>query len=195
MKQFWQMFRTFFLIGGFTFGGGYAMLTMIRDEIVEKKKWMSDEEFLDLFAVAQSLPGVFAVNISIFVGYKIRQLPGAILCGVATILPSFLIILGVVMFFTEFRDNPHVVSVFKGLRPAVVALIAAPVITTWRAMNLPLTSLWIPTAVAICVWAGGLSPILAIVLAGSAGWLYTRKLSRIIHKKDTRESSSDQQEK
>lgn len=185
-KQLWQMFRTFFLIGGFTFGGGYAMLEMIREEIVTKKQWLTEEEFVDLFAVAQSLPGVFAVNISIFVGYRIRKLVGAITCGLATVLPSFLIILVVAMFFSAFRDNPHVIRIFKGLRPAVVALIAAPVITTWKALRLSAVALWIPATVALAVWLLGVSPILVIILAGVGGWIYTKQIAATLKKQDKR---------
>ena len=182
MAQLWQMFRSFFLIGGFTFGGGYAMITLIRDEVVGRKGWLSDEEFIDLFAVAQSLPGVFAVNISIFIGYRIKKYLGAVTCALATILPSFLIILMIAMFFSSFRDNPHVIRVFKGLRPAVVALIAAPVITTWKALHLGYSSLWIPAVVALAVWWLGISPVIVIILAGALGWLYTMHLHKSIDK-------------
>ena len=101
------LFLTFIKIGAFTIGGGYAMLPLIQREVVDRG-WMKKEEFIDLFAVAQSLPGIFAVNISIFVGYKLKKLPGAICCALGTILPSFLIILGIALFFTQFKDNSWV---------------------------------------------------------------------------------------
>ena len=133
--MYWTLFITFVRIGAFTIGGGYAMLPLIQREVVDRG-WMSKEEFIDLFAVAQSLPGVFAVNISIFVGYKLKKLTGSVICALGTILPSFLIILAIALFFTQFRENEWVEKAFKGLRPAVVALIAVPVITTARSLRL-----------------------------------------------------------
>ena len=127
--MYWESFKTFFKIGAFTFGGGYAMIPIIESEIVEKRKWISKDEFVDLIAVAQSCPGVFAINLSTFIGYKIKRVPGAICTTLATALPSFIIILLIALFFHSFQDNPVVESIFKGIRPAVVALIAVP---TWN---------------------------------------------------------------
>ena len=170
--QLWQLFKTFTLIGAFTFGGGHAMLQLIREEIVSKHKWMTDEEFIDLFAVAQSLPGVFAVNISIFVGYRLQGFRGACVCALGTTLPSMLIILIIAMFLTQFRENPYVEKVFKGIRPAVVALIAAPVVSTWRTMKLGWKKVWIPALAAILIWYRGVNPVTVIIIAGLAGWIY-----------------------
>ena len=127
--MYWESFKTFFKIGAFTFGGGYAMIPIIESEIVEKRKWISKDDFVDLIAVAQSCPGVFAINLSTFIGYKIKRVPGAICTTLATALPSFIIILLIALFFHSFQDNPVVESIFKGIRPAVVALIAVP---TWN---------------------------------------------------------------
>ena len=91
---YWTAFKTFFRIGAFTIGGGYAMIPMIESEVVDKHKWLSKEEFLDLIAVAQSCPGVFAINMSIFIGYKLRKIKGAIAASTGTALPSFVIIRG-----------------------------------------------------------------------------------------------------
>ena len=117
------LFLTFMKIGMFTIGGGYAMLPLIQREVVDRG-WMTKEEFIDIFSVAQSLPGIFAVNISIFVGYRLRKKMGGFICALGTILPSFLIILLIALFFTQVKDNVWVEKAFKGLRPAVVALIA-----------------------------------------------------------------------
>ena len=106
------MFKTFFKIGMFTFGGGYAMIPMIEEEVVNKHHWVSREEFLDLIAIAQSCPGVFAINISTFIGYKLKKRRGAITCALGTALPSFLIILAIAMFFHQFEDNPVVAAIF-----------------------------------------------------------------------------------
>lgn len=104
MKGLLNLFLVFFRIGGFTFGGGYAMLPFIEQELVDRKRWIGREEFLDLFAIAQSIPGVFAVNMSISIGYKLRGLVGAVVCAIGTILPSFAVILCIAMFFIDFRE-------------------------------------------------------------------------------------------
>ena len=114
---YWQSFITFFKIGMFTLGGGYAMIPIIEAEVVDKHKWISKEEFLDLIAIAQSCPGVFAINISIFIGYKLRKVKGAIAASIGTALPSFLIILMIAIFFSKFKDNPVVAAIFRGIRP------------------------------------------------------------------------------
>lgn len=167
-----RLFLTFFRIGAFTFGGGYAMLPLIQRDVVDKNRWISQEDFIDLFAVAQSLPGVFAVNIAIFVGYKIRKFWGGFMAAMATILPSFLIILALALFFQSVEDNPIVIKIMKGLRPAVVALIAAPVFTTWKAMKAKRTMLWIPILSALLVWFLGVSPVIIIIIAGIIGMVY-----------------------
>lgn len=169
-----QLFGTFFLIGGFTFGGGYAMLELIRRQIVDKHHWMKDEEFIDLFAVAQSLPGVFAVNISIFVGYRLQGLAGAIVCGIGCTLPSFLIILMIAIYAGRFRGNPTVDAVFKGIRPTVVALIIAPCLSVWRALHLSPVHLWIPLFSAALVAFCGVSPVTIILVSALIGWFYSR---------------------
>lgn len=109
----------------FTIGGGYAMIPLIEREIV-KRQWMTKEDFMQMFAITQSLPGVFAVNISIFVGYRLRGFWGSLVCALGTILPSFVIILIIALFFDKFQDNPYVIRIFNGIRPAVVALILVP---------------------------------------------------------------------
>ncbi|MDL2282213.1 chromate transporter [Parabacteroides sp. OttesenSCG-928-G06] len=167
-----SLFFTFVKIGLFTIGGGYAMLPLIEREVVSRK-WLTQEEFIDLFSVAQSLPGVFAVNISIFVGYKIKKLPGAFICALGTILPSFLIILFIALFFTRIADNEIVERVFKGIRPAVVALIAVPVLTTARTLKLKGWTLLIPLVSALLIWLAGFSPVWVIIAAILGGFTYT----------------------
>ncbi len=175
--MYWTLFITFVRIGAFTIGGGYAMLPLIQREVVDRG-WMSKEEFIDLFAVAQSLPGVFAVNISIFVGYKLKKLTGSVICALGTILPSFLIILAIALFFTQFRENEWVEKAFKGLRPAVVALIAVPVITTARSLRLRGWVLVIPVVVALSIWWLSLSPVYIIIVAAAGGLYYRMYLKR-----------------
>lgn len=174
---YWSMFASFFKIGAFTFGGGWAMISIIEREIVDKHHWIEREDFLDLLAVAQSLPGILAVNIATAVGDKLRGGKGSAVAALGTILPSFLIILCIAIFLTpDMIKNNHVISsIFMGIRPAVVALIVAPVITSAKAAKLNKFTIWIPIIVALMIsldlgWPS--NPILYIVLGaiGGLGW-------------------------
>lgn len=126
-----QIFGVFAKIGAFTIGGGYAMISLIQNEIVSRK-WLGEEEFTELITLSQTAPGLLAVNISIFTGFRLRGVKGSIVATLASILPPFLIILAIAMVFSGFKDNPVVVRVFKGIRPAVVALILVPMINMAR---------------------------------------------------------------
>lgn len=167
-----NLFRIFLRIGFFTFGGGYAMIPAIEAEIVDRHKWMDRKEFIDLLAMAQTCPGAMAVNISVFVGYKIRRLPGAIASTLGVALPSFLIILIVAMFFHKFQDNEVVKSIFNGIRPAVVALIAAPVFSMARTARIGWTNFWIPVVCAILICLLDVNPVYVLFAAGMGGYLY-----------------------
>lgn len=174
---YWQLFATFFKIGAFTFGGGWAMISIIEREIVDKHNWIERDDFLDLLAVAQSLPGILAVNIATAIGDKLRGMRGSILASAGTILPSFLIILAIAIFLTPdmIKNNRVISSIFMGIRPAVVALIIAPVITSARAAKLTLKTVWIPLVVALMIsldLGAASSPILYIVLGGLGGYLF-----------------------
>jgi len=166
------LFTTFFKIGMFTLGGGYAMIPIIETEVVDKHRWVTKEEFLDLIAIAQSCPGVFAINISTFIGYKLYKRRGAISCALGTALPSFLIILAIAMFFHQFEDNPVVAAIFRGIRPAVVALIAVPTFNLAKSAKISWVNCWIPIGGALLIWLMGVSPILIILAAAIGGWLY-----------------------
>ncbi|MCQ2128147.1 MAG: chromate transporter [Bacteroidaceae bacterium] len=167
-----EAFLTFFKIGLFTIGGGYAMIPMIEEEVVRKRNWVSREEFLDLIAIAQTCPGVFAINISIFIGYKIKRTPCALVASLGTALPSFLIILLIAMFFYQFQDNRVINAIFQGLRPAVTALVAIPVFTLARNAHINLANCWIPLVTGVLIAFLGISPILIIIAAGVAGFVY-----------------------
>lgn len=169
--MYWTLFLTFVKIGTFTIGGGYAMLPLIQREVVDRG-WLSKEDFIDQFSVAQSLPGIFAVNISIFVGYKLKKVMGGVVCALGTILPSFFIMLAIALFFTHVQDNVWVERAFKGLRPAVVALIAVPCLTTARSIKLSYKQLLIPIGAALLISLGGVSPVWIIVAAILGGLYY-----------------------
>ena len=168
----WELFKTFFHIGLFTFGGGYAMIPLIEQKVVDEKQWISRESLLDLIAIAQSCPGVFAINISTFVGYKIRGNKGAVCTSLGTALPSFLIILLIAMFFHQFMNVGWVAAMFRGIRPAVVALIAVPTFNMARRVGINLNCCWIPIVSALLIWAMGVNPIFILLAAGVGGWLY-----------------------
>ena len=122
----WDLFYTFAKVGAFTIGGGLAMLSLIRDVVIKQKKWLDDDEFLDVIALSQSLPGLLAVNLAIFIGYRANGTKGSIAATLGSVLPSFIMILIIAMAFAQFRYNPVVDAIFKGIRPVVVALIAVP---------------------------------------------------------------------
>jgi chromate transporter len=123
LKELFEIFITFFKIGAFTLGGGYAMLPLIEKEVVENKKWATQEEIIDIFAIAQSVPGVVAVNTSIFVGYKRAKLKGGIAAVLGAVLPSFLIILAIYQLLFSLSNNIYVIKAFAGVRAGVTALI------------------------------------------------------------------------
>lgn len=122
-----EIFWVFTKIGAFTIGGGYAMIPLIQNEM-SRRGWLSEEELPDIIALAQSAPGILAVNVAIFAGYRIRGLKGSIVATVGTALPSFFIILFIAALFSGYQNNPDVIRIFKGIRPVVISLIAVPMI-------------------------------------------------------------------
>lgn len=150
------------------------MIPMIEEEVVNKRKWIDREAFLDLLAVAQTIPGVFAVNMSINIGYRLRKTRGAVTCALGCVLPSFLIILAIALFFHSFRDNKTMEAIFKGIRPAVVALIAAPCIKLARSARITLSNVWLPVGAALLIWLLGVSPVYIILAVGIGGYMYGR---------------------
>ena len=156
------------------------MISLIEREVVENRKWIPREEFLDLLAVSQSLPGILAVNISVAVGDRLRGMRGSIAAALGTILPCFLIILSIAIFLTPdlIQNNRVVSAIFRGIRPAVVALIIAPVITSGRAAKIGWKTVWIPVVSALLIWSKWpvvSNPILYVVLGGVCGYLWLRR--------------------
>ena len=172
MNIYLESFKTFFKIGIFTLGGGYAMIPLIEEEVVNRHRWVGKEEMLDLIAIAQSCPGVFAINIAIFIGYKLNKVRGALATTLGTALPSFLIILIIAMFFHQFEDNRLVAAMFRGIRPAVVALIAVPTFNLGKRAELNKFTIWIPVVSALAIWLLGVSPIWIIIVAGVGGYIW-----------------------
>jgi chromate transporter len=168
MAKLFELFMIFFKIGAFTIGGGYAMVPLIQDEICSKKKWSTDKEFIDIIAIAQSLPGVLAVNTASIVGYKLFGIPGVIAASLGAVLPSFLIILVIAMFFVEFAKYKITESIFRGVRPAVVALIAYSVIKLGKNIGFSYFNLII-AALALILILSGAHPIIVVIAAGIVG--------------------------
>ena len=167
-----KLFTTFFRIGLFTFGGGYAMIPLIEHDVVEKNCWLPKKDFVDLLAVAQSAPGVFAVNMAVFVGYRLRGVRGALAAAFGCVLPSVAIILFIALFFRRFRHIEVVNNIFMGIRPVVVALIAVPVFNVAKSAGIGWSTVWIPVLSALLIALFGVSPIYVIIVAGTAGFIW-----------------------
>lgn len=162
MVSLWQIFLVFAKIGAFTIGGGIPMIAAIKSELIEKG-WLKDEDFLDIITLAQTAPGLFAANIAILTGHKLRGTKGSIVATIASCLPPFLIILMVAMFFTEFKDNEYVIHAFKGIRPVVVALIGVPMIDMLKATKMRWWSWVIVAASMTLVCFMKVSPIYILI--------------------------------
>lgn len=173
--MFIEIFSVFFKIGCFTIGGGYAMVPVIQREVVEEKKWISQEEFLDAIAITNSLPGPLATNSATYVGYKLAGIPGAITAVFATALPSFLIILIIATFFTAIKDSKIVQNIFNGIRPAVVALILFAVIKLAKSVGLRALNIIISLGTLIAMVFFNVHPFLAVITSGIIGFFLFRE--------------------
>lgn len=172
MKILLDLFWIFFKIGTFTIGGGYAMVPLIEKEVVDKKGWVGKDDFVQMFALAQSSPGPIAVNVSVFVGYKVAGIPGMLVSVFGTIFTAFAILLVVAMLYTGVSSNHYVESMFKGIRPAVVALVAAPVIRMSKNAKINKKTILIPIITAVLVAFLKVNPIYIIIIAAAGGILY-----------------------
>lgn len=178
MQMLLDLFCTFFRIGLFTFGGGYAMLPLLQRDIVEKKKWATEEELLDYFAVGQCTPGIIAVNTATFVGYKEKKVPGAIFATLGIVAPSLVIITIIAALLSNFADVPAVQNAFAGIRVAVCVLILNSVVKLLKKSVVDGLTLGIYIVVFIgSVLLSSVSPVLFIVAAALLGiivrvWLH-----------------------
>ena len=181
MVSYWQIFLVFAKIGAFTIGGGIPMIAAIKSELVERK-WMNDEDFIDIITLAQTAPGLFAVNISILTGYKLRGTKGSVVATIASSLPPFMIILLVAMFFTTFKDNEYIIKAVKGIRPVVAALIGVPLISMIKATKMRWWSwiLMVSSLLLVCIL--NFSPInillCVIVAAAFISWWRDREQNK-----------------
>lgn len=171
MTSLWTIFTSFLKIGAFTFGGGYAMIPLIQAEMIERRGWLSHEDFMGQLAIAQSIPGPIALNMAVFVGFKTRGTKGALAALIGVVLPSFFIILLIATSFAEFKENSVVAAAFKGVRPAVVALIAAPLINMAKGMSW--WKIGIAILAAFVIWRLGISPVWFILFGALVGILWS----------------------
>lgn len=170
----WEIFATFFKIGAFTFGGGFAMIPIIKEEVVVKRNWVKDEDFIDIISIAQSSPGPIAVNSSIYVGYKIKGFLGALVATLGVVAPSFLIILFIAKFFYEFKDNIFIEKIFLGIRPAVVALILSAIYGLVKKSGFSYFQLLIAVFTALVIIFLKINPIYMIFLGIVGSIVYNR---------------------
>lgn len=169
MKILLKLFLIFARIGGFTFGGGYAMLPMLQKEVVEKYGWATQEELMDYYAIGQCTPGVIAVNTATFIGYKIKGISGAIFATLGVVSPSLVIVSVIAAFISNFQDLQVVQHAFAGIRAAVVALIISAVIKIGKKSLVDIFTVIIFLAVAGLSFFTDISPILFVVAAGACG--------------------------
>ncbi len=180
--MFWQLFYTYLKIGTFTLGGGYAMLPLIQREVVDRKHWIDEEEFLNMIALAQAAPGLIAVNSAIFIGWRVGGWRGVCGAVLGAVLPSFLIILMIAMVFRDWKEQPAVEAIFKGIRPAVVALIAAPLFKLAKNAKISWITALIPITAALLIWLLHVNPVwiilATIIITPCSIWLYSHRSSR-----------------
>lgn len=166
-----DLFVTFMKIGGFTLGGGAAMIPLMEQQVVTRHQWLTHSEFMDIMAVSQATPGVFAVNMASHIGYKVGGIRSGIIASLGVVFPSLIIILLIAIIFSRFRDNRWVEAAFMGIRPAVVALLAVPVFKMAKTARVTWSNVWIPIlSTALIVY--GVTPALIILVAGIAGFFY-----------------------
>lgn len=177
-----RMLLKFFLtcnkIGAFTLGGGYAMIPIMEQEFVDKNHWMDKQEFMDIMVVAQTTPGIFSVDMASHIGYKLKGIWGGIVGALGIALPSIVVITLIAIFFRNFKDNVYVNRFFCGVRPAVVALIAAPCFKMAKTANITWKNSWIPLTSCLLIWLMGVSPIWIILAAGLGGYLWGKYQQR-----------------
>lgn len=164
-RNLFSIFLTFFKIGAFTIGGAYAMIPLIRREVCEQRKWITDEDFLDGLAAAQSCPGPIAINLSIYLGMHVKRGWGMAAAVLGTVLPSLITISLIAAMFVNYADQPLVRKAFHGLKPALIALIAVPLIQMTKSAGLNLSNFWVPIATMVLVAIFGVSPIWLILAA------------------------------
>ena len=173
MKKLWTLYSTFFRIGIFTFGGGYAMLPLIQREVVEKQGWADEAEVMDYYAVGQCTPGVIAVNVATFIGRKIGGIPGAIFATLGVVSPSIVIISIIAAFLSSFAENSYVQHALAGIRLAVCALVSVSIFKLFKKGIVDAVTAIIAVAVFLLIKFLGISPVVAVVLSALVGIIFS----------------------
>lgn len=176
-KELWIIFKTFFKMGAVTFGGGYAMLPILRREIVEKYKWMSEEQVMDFYAISQGLPGIIAINVAVFIGYTRQRVLGAITAAFGMVTPSVVIITIIAMFLSNFQDNVYVRHALSGVSVCVCALILDAVVGMWKKGVKDKFGIFLFTMMLLIMTFTSISPILLVIVSAISGIVYKRYLS------------------
>jgi chromate transporter len=171
LKKLIKIFWIFFKIGSFTFGGGMAMLPLIQKEVVDNQKWINDEEILDIFAISQSVPGVIAINSSMFVGNRVMGFSGAIAASLGVILPAFFSIIIIVIALMKFKNNIYIEKVFSGIKAASAALILLSAISLGKSVLKSKSSYVIAAASFLIIVILNVSAAWAIILGGVSGYV------------------------
>ncbi|HHX28080.1 MAG TPA: chromate transporter [Firmicutes bacterium] len=166
-----SIFWSFFLIGAFTFGGGWAMIPLIKRELVERRRWLEDSEFVDLLAIAQSGPGPIAVNTATVTGYKMRGVLGSLSAVAGAALPSFLTILAFASVLVRYKSAPVIDAFFRGMRPAILGLLAAAVWQVGKGSIRERSDLWFVAAGVFLLFVLGEGPVVAVLMSGLLGIL------------------------
>ena len=174
MKTLWQLFAAFMRVGALTFGGGYAMIPMLEREVVNRHHWATEEELMDYYAVGQCTPGVIAVNVATFVGYKIAGNLGGVIATLGVVTPSLLIIMFIASVLQNFADVPAVKSAFAGIRVCVSVLIFNAVLKLWKKAVVDKAALVLFVLVFLLSLFTKLSPVVFVVFCAAAGILLTR---------------------
>ncbi len=169
MSEYWKIFVSFFKIGLFTFGGGYAMMPLFRQELIEKHKYINENELIDYYSIGQCTPGVIAVNVATFTGYKIKGVLGAATATLAIVLPSLMIIMALAGILQTLSDNQIVAHAFAGIRIGVIALILNEVIHLFKKAVTSRLQMGIFAAILVVLLFGGVSAIMAVIMAASVG--------------------------
>lgn len=169
MKILWELFWAFFRIGLFTFGGGYAMLPLLQREVVEVKGWAKDEEVLDFYAIGQSTPGIIAINTATFVGYKVKNVKGALAATMGMITPSLIIIMVIATFFTHFQEYQVVQHAFMGIRAAVCAILVNAIYKMSKKSIVDITGVLIGVMAFLVISFVNISPIFIVIGAAISG--------------------------
>lgn len=180
MRRYWELFTSFLKIGVFTFGGGYAMIPIIQREVIVARGWIREQEFLDLLTLAQSAPGPISLNTAVFVGYKMYGYRGAVTALAGVVLPSFVIMLLIAIFFAEVRHNAIIYAAFKGIRPVVVALMFAPIIGFTKGLRGWVIA--VAAAIALAIWHLGISPVYLLIAGGIVGILLAARQGKEVQR-------------